>query len=107
VLWCLGSDADTQKVLASLAPEELAQPAAQFQLGIRLIAYRSYAAAAAALSRAERLPSVQEDAFRLRLYALCMAGQRDEADKLAGTQTVGKAVIGTPFWDWLQKTCLN
>jgi spermidine synthase len=116
VLWRLGSDADIQRIVAEAGPAERAHPDVQFQLGIRFISERNYAAAVEALSRAEQLPQLREAAFRLRIYALCMAGrtvqaQHDAQERL--TQLLGakgltaeslKKVALPPFWLWIKTT---
>ena len=117
VLWRLGSDSDIQRILADAPPAELAPSAMQFHLGIRLISERQYAAAVEPLARAEQPSDLHEDAFRLRVYALCMSGQIDHAQWLAHarlSQLQGSAkglaekspgeLSLPPFWLWMKKT---
>jgi spermidine synthase len=111
VLWLLGGNSDVQRIMANAKPEELAQPAMQLHLGVRLISERNYAAAVEPLSRAEQVPQLLEDAFRLRIFALCMSGQTDLAQQLAQERLAevlnekGLAVASLPpFWLWMNKT---
>ena len=117
VLWRLGSDSDIQRILADAPPAELAPAVMQFHLGIRLISERHYAAAVEPLARAEQPSDLHEDAFRLRVYALCMSGQIDHAQWLAHarlSQLQGSAkglaekspgeLSLPPFWLWMKKT---
>jgi predicted membrane-bound spermidine synthase len=100
VLWLLGSDWDLQRIVTSASPAELGQPRLQFQLGIRLIAERSYAAAVGPLSRSERAPELRAPAFAYRVFALCMSAQIAEAQKAV---TGRRAELRGEFWDWMRQ----
>jgi spermidine synthase len=100
-LWLMGSDWDTQRIVAEATPSDLAQPRSQFHLGIRLIAERSYRAAAAAFSRAEALPALRAQAFAFRVYALCLADRIGEAQRLVDERP-GEAE--GEIWRWLDQT---
>jgi hypothetical protein len=100
-LWLMGSDWDTQAIVAAAAPAELATPRAQFQLGIRLLVQRSYPAAAVSFARAEALPELRANAFAYRVYALCLANQIAEAKRL-GEERPWDASGET--WNWLKQT---
>ncbi len=115
VVWRLASSSDIQRVVADATPEELANPLLQFHLGIRLIADRNYAAAADALSRAEQLPDVSDNAFALHIYALCMSGETRQAEDLikepfaqflraSGVSADPKQASLPPFWLWMKNT---
>ncbi len=115
VIWRLASDSDIQRIVAEATPEELANPVLQFHLGIRLIAERNYAAAADALSRAEQLPEVSDNAFALHIYALCMSGQIRQAEDLTrepfaqflrATGHAGAVPDASlpPYWRWMKET---
>jgi len=116
VLWLLGSDWDVQRILDTETPEERTIPEQEFQLGIRLISERQYAAAVEPLRRAEENPDRRETAFRLRVYALCLSGQIARAQRVVD-ENRGRIVIskGTaiksgdirliePFWPWMEQT---
>jgi spermidine synthase len=115
-LWILGSNSDIQHIVTDAGPQELAQPAMQLHLGIRLISERNYAAAVEPLSRAMQLTPLREQAFGLRIYALCMSGQTNQAQHLvqqyfaqllrekglpAGSL---KEIPLAPTWLWMKKT---
>ena len=115
-LWRLGSDSDIQRIVANAEPAELARPEMQFHLGIDLISKRNFAAAVEPLRRAEEVTALRADAFQLRIYALCMSGQADQAQYLAQERltenlnnrglTAGSlnGASLTPFWLWMKKT---
>ena len=105
VLWRLASNSDIQQVVSNATPEERANPLLQFHLGIRLISERNYAAAAEALSRAEQLPDVSNNAFALHIYALCMSGQIALAQELSSEAfAAARASSLPPLWVWMKDT---
>src|SRR5258706_2033708 len=102
VLWCLGSDADQEKLLNSVSPTQKASIAAQCLLGVRAVTERNYSDAVEPLRRAESLPHRRKEVFEYRIYALCMSGQKDLAQRLAHER---RAEIETSFfWLWMKKT---
>jgi hypothetical protein len=115
VIWRLASNSDIQRLVSNATPQELANPLLQFHLGIRLIAERNYAAAAEALSRAEQLPDVSDNAFALHIYTLCMSGETRQAEDLikepfaqflraSGVSADPKQASLPPFWLWMKNT---
>jgi spermidine synthase len=115
VVWRLASNSDIQRLVSDSTPQELANPLLQFHFGIRLIAERNYAAAAEALSRAEQLPDVSDNAFALHIYALCMSGETRRAEDLIrepfaqflranGVSADPKQASLPPFWLWMKNT---
>jgi hypothetical protein len=116
VLWLLGSDSDVQRIVADAAPEELASAAMQLHLGLGFISLRNYAAAVEPLARAELDPALRSKAFGLRIFALCMSGQIDRAQRSVDQQ-VAEALQdrrlapeslndanAPPFWLWMKQT---
>lgn len=115
-LWRLGGDSDIQRLVANAEPAELARPEMQFHLGIQLISERMYAAAVEPLRQAEAVTELRAEAFQLRIYALCMSGQADQAQHLAQERLTENLDTGglTPgslndasvsrFWLWIKKT---
>jgi predicted membrane-bound spermidine synthase len=115
VLWLLGSDSDIQRIVGGASPEELMDPTRQFHLAIRLISERNFAAAVEPLSRAEQLTEYREVAFRLRIYSLCMSGQKNEAQRLAEEHLAqflrakgmdlkpDEKLRLEPFWTWMKQ----
>ena len=120
VLWRLGSNSDIQQIVARATPDQLMEPLVQFHRGIRLIAERQYADAAAALNRARTLTSssagpdaasIANNAFALETYALCMAGLAADAQDLmraAWQQSLSDRGVSDaplpPFWVWMKET---
>lgn len=114
-LWLLGGNADIERVAAQLERQDPANPVLQYNRGLRLLSRREYAAAVEPLRRAEQLPRIGEDAFRLRIYALCMSGQVLEAQRVAHVRmlqhlrakglTIGAARNARmqPFWVWMKQ----
>jgi spermidine synthase len=116
VLWLLGSDSDMQRIVSNAGPQALTDPLLQAQLGVRRIAEHNYLGAVEPLSRAEQSPEHRASAFRLRIYALCMAGRTEQAQQLAqerlaqiistsslNVRTLTKTNL-PPFWTWMKKT---
>jgi len=115
-LWLMGSNSDIQRIVSGADPQALSNPGLQFQIGVRFISERNYAAAVEPLSRAELAPGLREEAFRFRIYALCMSGQTDQAQHLAQgrlsqllkakglTEGSIKETDLPPFWLWMKKT---
>ena len=107
VLWLLNSNEDVQRRLAVVKASDIARPGGQIQLGVRRLAERRFDEAAAAMARADGHPDLRtrRQAFRLRIYALCMAGRLAEAQSLARER---HASTGAPselprFWRWLRE----
>lgn len=104
-LWRLGSSADAEAAVEALPPQDRLHPAIQFQLGVRLMAHRQYAAAIDHLRRAETLPGAGEQAFRLRLYALAMSEQKEQAERLAREYVRARpSQASGSFWAWMKST---
>jgi spermidine synthase len=115
-LWLMESNSDIQRIVSSAGPKALANPELQFHLGVRLISERDYATAVEPLVQAELSPDLRENAFRLRIYALCMSGQTDQAQQLTEerfAQFLSKKGLTSatlnetslpPFWIWMKKT---
>ncbi len=81
-LWFLGSVSDVQAGLDHLTPEERALPVWQYHIGAGLLSERNYLEAAATLRRAEENQDLFAAARLFRVYALCLAGQREAAAEL-------------------------
>lgn len=113
VAWFLGSDADQLGLLKSAVPAERNSPPMQYLLGVRALSQRNYAAAIESLRRAEELPGRRQEAFRYRIYALCMSGKIDLAQRLAQerlselfneSSAQRTSFKLPPFWLWMKKT---
>jgi spermidine synthase len=106
VLWALDSDADVQRVVAQADPALPDEPGVAFHRAAGLLAERRFAAAAEAFARAEVHPEWGRDAFRLRVYALCLDGRVEVARSLARERyaRAGAPAGLPPFWAWLKRT---
>ena len=106
VLWLLESDADIQRALREAAPAALEHAFSQLQLGAGALAERRYADAAQHYAQAEAVGDHDErrDAFRLRILALCLAGEQAEAARLARQGFAAHRPRAlAPFWSWLRE----
>jgi spermidine synthase len=109
VLWILGSDADLQRIADGLSETEREAPRAAYQLAVGLVSRRDFVNAAAGFARAEEDPGLRRDAFRLRVYSLCLAGEIDRARVLASERygLRGESPANAklpPFWQWMLTT---
>ncbi|MFQ5597427.1 MAG: hypothetical protein ACE5GK_05190 [Nitrospiria bacterium] len=110
-LWLLGSDADFDRVIRQA--EETEDPLLQARLGMRQIADRDFQAAAQSMAKAEAGAKLAGDAFNYRIYALSMAGNKDEARQLVAKrmaeflkdqpQGALAAPPLSPFWSWMKE----
>lgn len=124
-VWLLGSDADIEQIVTETGAQERESPKMQWQLGVRHIANRAYAEAIPFFVQAESNPEIRPEAFRLRIYALSMAGQIDQAQALVNDWAIqflkenpqrkptpfgarvpspSKPTALTPFWAWMKET---
>jgi spermidine synthase len=105
VLWRLASNADIQQVVSTASPEESMNPLLQYHLAIRLLSERNYRAAAGAFNRALQSPQVRDNAFVLYVYALCMSGQRAQAQAISSEAFAASGVSSLPpLWLWMKET---
>jgi spermidine synthase len=97
-LWILGSN----KVLQEVADSgNDGTGLVEYELGARLLIARSYQGAANYFAAAERLGLQAAWLRPLRIYALCLAGQVEAAERL--TPTVGEADQDSRhFWNWME-----
>jgi hypothetical protein len=115
-LWLLGSSWDLQQIVATAEPADFAYPLLQFHLGVRALSERHYDAAAELFGRSETSREIRANAFGLRIYALCMAGRTDEAQRAVHERVSrnagpgGKAALSlngaarAPFWMFMRHT---
>jgi predicted membrane-bound spermidine synthase len=107
VLWLLDSDADAQRAALETEGAAREHPEVLLHLAAGALAERRFADAAQILARAETRADGEHrrDAFRLRIYALCLAGRLDEAARLATSRYAERAPSSLPpFWAWLRDT---
>lgn len=99
-LWLLGSDAVKERIAAR---NDDGTGGAVYVRGLSALAARNYVGAASQFARAEER-GLRDAAVRaLRVYALCLAGNADEARRLAGGLQPGTA-DEKHFWEWLRPT---
>jgi predicted membrane-bound spermidine synthase len=100
-LWVLGSD-DVHQQLADTGNDGTGM--VEYELGVRLMAFRNYRAAAsyfrASEQRGFRAPSIGP----LRTYALCLAGEMEKARELAPRFEAVEA-DQRHFWTWMKTRC--
>jgi hypothetical protein len=101
-------ESNGQQVAAAQESEGEARqsPRAQFHLGARALADFDYPGACEHLRRTVGVPGMRRIDLAACLYALCMAGRKEEADLvLAGVwdETRMKA-IPPAYWFWMQST---
>jgi hypothetical protein len=112
VLWRLGSNDDIQRVVSGM-PDEWNNPPVQFHLGVRQLSERQYSAAAESFAGAA---PIDNDAFALQVYALCMSGRIPDAQELIrgpwqeslrrrgiDAATASREPL-PPFWMWMKET---
>jgi spermidine synthase len=96
-LWLMGSN-DVLQGIADARNERTGL--VEYQLGIRALAIRSYAAAARYLEAAERLGLRSRLTLPLRVYALCRAEQIEAARQLARSVRAADQ-SDRHFWAWM------
>jgi hypothetical protein len=105
ILWRLASNADIQQIVSTASPEQAMSPLLQYHLAIRLLSERNYRAAAAAFTRALESPQVRDNAFVLYVYALCMSGQKAQAQAISSDAFAASGVSSLPpIWVWMKET---
>jgi predicted membrane-bound spermidine synthase len=82
VLWMLNSNRDYQRAVDQADPEIRKGPGPQFHLGARALADRDYARASEHLLRTVGQPGMRRIDLVACLYALCMAGRKEEAERV-------------------------
>jgi hypothetical protein len=99
-LWVLGSDEVKQRIAETSADRT---GVVEYAHALRAFTGRDYAGAAAYFGRSEQAGLQAPTTRALRAYALCLAGQLDEARALA--RGIGPADDDeTHFWDWMTRT---
>jgi hypothetical protein len=99
VLRAVGSDSDIQRILDTLPVAMRQNPGLAVQLGARALSERRYGDAAEHFARAEIIPTPPH-VLRLRILALCLAGELDQARELVlgRHDQIGNFSSVAPFW---------
>ncbi len=104
--WMLDSNRDYFQAVDRAAPELRQGARAQFHLGVRALAERDYARASEHLLRTVGVPEMRRIDLAACLYALCLAGRKDDAEKTLARvwdETRMKA-IPPSYWTWMKAT---
>src|SRR5207249_2198755 len=96
-LWALGSDDVQQEIAAAADDGSYMVP---YTLGVRALAARDYPAAAERFADAERRGLRTATVRPLLVYALCLAGELDSANRLSQGEMPGDP-DRRHFWTWL------
>ncbi len=107
VLWLLESDADAQRVVRGIDGPAREHAEVWTHLAAGALAERRFDEAADLFARLEGASggALRRDAFRLRVYALCLAGRVEEAERLAEVRYAERAPASLPpFWGWMRDT---
>jgi hypothetical protein len=107
VLWLLYSELDTLRAARELSEAAREEPQVLAHLAAGALAERRFDEAAELFARAEERSAGtrRRDLFRLRVYALCLAGRVVEAESLARVRYSDRSPGSLPpFWGWLRTT---
>jgi predicted membrane-bound spermidine synthase len=106
IAWMLESNRDYARAVERSAPEIRGSPRAQFHLGAQALSDRDYARASEHFLRTVGSPEMRRIDLAACLYALCMAGRKDDAEKtLARVWDESKMkAIPASYWTWMKAT---
>jgi predicted membrane-bound spermidine synthase len=105
-MWMLGSNRDDLDAVDRCDPELRKSPRAQFHLGARALAERSYSRASEHFLQTVGVPEMKRIDLAACLYALCMAGRKDDADKTLSRLWDEQRMKAIPasYWTWMKAT---
>ena len=105
-MWMLDSNRDYLRAIERCDPELRKGPRVQFHLGVRALADRDYARASEHLLRTIGVPEMRPIDLAAGLYALCMAGRKDEAEKTLSRVWDENRMKAIPpaYWTWMKAT---
>jgi spermidine synthase len=103
--WLLSSDVDMQRIAADIPSGDPAEAEAQYHLGVRSLANRDYAAAAAHMADSARSPALYHRATAIRIFALGMGGDHEAAQRIAAAEyeRMGSGGPLVAYWTWLRE----
>ncbi len=81
-LWLMRSDLNFQRAAAAAAAKGVKDPFLDYQFGVRALAERDYAAAAACFGASWKQASDKVEFLAYQIYALCLDGRLEEARQL-------------------------
>jgi spermidine synthase len=102
--WVLGSDRDEERAAQQSEPEIQKGPGPQYHLAVRALADRDFARAAEHFLRTLDAPRPRRIDLALCLYALCMAGRKEEAERTLSARwaEAKKANLPSDYWSWMK-----
>jgi len=106
VLWVLNTNRDYVRASEQADAEVRQQLLPQFNLGAAALADRDYPRAADHFLRTVRDPGMRRIDLTLCLYALCMAGRKEEAERTLAAvwEEAKKKNIPPGHWEWMHAT---
>ncbi len=106
VVWALDSDRDLLRAADAADPLVRNQPRTQAHLGARAMAERDYVRAAEHYLRTVGVPGMRKIDFSMCLYALCMAGRKEDAERTLASIPDPRVLNSMPpgYWPWMQAT---
>jgi predicted membrane-bound spermidine synthase len=106
VLWQLGMGSDEMRIVERLSPHVDSTPQLRYASGVRSMALRDFDAAAGQFATLRSSSGHDPRALQLELYALCMAGRREEAQALVSQLGAQRATTGIDrdYWEWMGQT---
>jgi spermidine synthase len=105
-LWMLDSNRDYFRAIERCDPKVRDGPRVQYHLGARALVDRDFTRASDHFLRTVGVPEMRRIDLAACLYALCMAGRKDEAEKtlsLVWDENKMKA-IPPAYWAWMKAT---
>lgn len=105
VLWANASDWDIQRIVEEVSPETRQDPGVKAQLAVRALAERRYGDAARLFGEGAAQPELAAIMTRFQVLALCLAGEVEQAGRVAELRRQATGYRGPlpPFWDWLHR----
>jgi predicted membrane-bound spermidine synthase len=105
-LWYLGTGADELRIVERVGSRSNPSGLILSQLGLRALADRDFARASEYLGRAGEAGPRSPVLDYFHLYALCMEGRTDEAERLVRQANRWRAPDGgdRQYWSWMRRT---
>jgi hypothetical protein len=101
----LGSSAPEQEIAKRAAARGVHEPLLEELLGVEAMADRDYPTAEKHLARAQAGSHDADRMLRLRVFALCLAGERARAAALSLTLPQPRTPRDEQDWRWLSEAC--
>jgi spermidine synthase len=105
VYWMLGSSAPAQEIARRVASRGVRDPLLEDLLGVEAMADRDYRRAEEHFARAQAGSHDADRMLRLRVFALCLAGEREGAATLSRALPEPATPRDKLDWAWLSNAC--